>query len=179
MKSSFAPVLLCLALLPIRSTHAQPATSQAVPVADDVQVEVRAAKDKYLGGEPVILTVVLRNNMSKPVSFLTRPEGFEFQLRFTRAGTGRTLKAVATKKGDEDRKSGVIGERIVPAKGQSQYKIVLSRAFDMTRAGTYSIVGQKNLKLEALAPGGNLIGAATVAREVKVTVSDDDVAGVN
>ncbi len=169
VKINFAPVFLCLLL--IHAANAQP----KAPVADEVQIEVRATKQKFAGGEPVVLTIVLRNNTPKPITFLMRPADFEFKVRFIRAGSGRNLKGVLTKRGDEERKGGAMGQLLVPANAERETRVVLSRAFDMTRAGTYSIVGNKNLKLDFVAPGGTLIGAAKVAREIKVVVSEEDV----
>lgn len=177
MKQRIAIALLLLASASpaFAATNAPPAP-EAVPVVEEVQVEMRASKDKYLGGEPVVLTVVLRNNTSKAVSFLMLSPKAEFAVR--NAGTSKRGKgrlAGLTGKGNDQSKYGGIGERIVGAHGQDEYKIVLSRLFDMTRAGTYTISGSKTLKLENPAPGGSLIGATKVARDVKVVVLEENV----
>jgi len=177
MKQRIAIALLLLASAPcaFAATSAPPAP-EAVPVVEEVQVEMRASKDKYLGGEPIILTVVLRNNTSKAVSFLMLSPKAELAVRnnaSSKRGKGRL--AGFTGKGNDQNRYGGIGERIVGAHGQDEYKIVLSRLFDMTRAGTYTISGSKSLKLENPAPGGSLIGATKVARDVKVVVLDGDV----
>jgi len=178
MKQRIAIALLLLALAPpaFAATNAPPPAPEAVPVVEEVQVEMRASKDKYLGGEPIILTVVLRNNTSKAVSFLLLSPKAEFAVwnnGSAKSGKGRPVGF--TGKGRDQNKYGGIGERIVGAHGQDEYKIVLSRLFDMTRAGTYTISGSKNLKRENPAPGGSLIGATKVARDVKVVVLDGDV----
>jgi len=178
MKQRLANIaLLLLASTPcaFAATNAPPAP-EAVPVVEEVQVEMRASKDRYLGGEPILLTVVLRNNTSKTVSFLMLSPKAEFAVRLngtSKRGKGRL--AGFTGKGNDQNRYGGIGERIVSAHGQDEYKIVLSRLFDMTRAGTYTISGSKSLKLENPAPGGNLIGPTKVARDVKVVVLDGDV----
>ncbi len=164
----FAPVLLCLALLPVCPINAQP----KVP-ADEVQIEVSAPKDRYLGGEPVVVSVVLRNNSSKPVSFLMLGPKFEFAVRnnTTKKGKGKLVGLIG--KGRDDSNGERVAEVIVGAHDSKTYKIALSRLFDMSRAGTYTVSGKKNLKLENPAPGGNLIGATKVARDLKLVVDGD------
>jgi len=178
MKQRIAIALLLLASAPcaFAATSAPPAP-EAVPVVEEVQVEMRASKDRYLGGEPVVLTIVLRNNTSKAVSFLLLSPKAEFAVwnnGSAKSGKGRPVGF--TGKGRDQNKYGGIGERIVGAHGQDEYKIVLSRLFDVTRAGTYTISGSKSLKLENPAPGGSLIGTTKVARDVKVVVLEDSVA---
>lgn len=174
MKSHFAPALLCLALFSF-CADAAPKTSDAPVAADPVQVEVRTPKPQYLGGEPVIVTVTLRNNTPNPVWFLVRPADFEFALKNDRNRKGRGIKVVATARGRDENESGIVGEQIVAPNSSLVYKVVLSRLFDMSRVGTYTISGHKNLKLENPAPGGSLIGAPKVARDVKIVVLEADV----
>lgn len=175
MRRVFNPkMFLFAALFWVSAATAQPAPATA-PVADDIQIEVRASKTEFAGGEPVVLTVILRNNTAKPVSFLMRPPGFEFEVRNNRTGRGRGLKVRATAQGRDENSDGAISERVVAAKGQSQYRVVLSRLFDLSRSGIYTVAGKKSLKLAAFTAGGNLIGETEVARIVKIEVLDDDV----
>lgn len=179
VKISFAPALLCLALLPINSfavTSAQPKIPETAPVVEEVQVEVRPSKDRYLGGEPVVLSVALRNNSSKPVSFLMLGPKYEFAVRNnfgSKRGKGRLVGLSA--KGRDDSTGEKVAEHVVAPGDSWQYKIVLSRLFDMSRAGTYTVSGHKNLKLDNPAPGGNLIGVTKLARDVKIVVLDGDI----
>jgi hypothetical protein len=179
VKISFAPALLCLALASdvLAVPSAQPKTPEAAPIAPDpVQVEVRAPKDRYLGGEPVIISVVLRNNTNKPVSFLMLGPKYEFAVRNnlnSKRGKGRLVGLVA--KGRDDSTGEKVAEHVVEPSGEWKYEIVLSRLFDLSRAGTYTVSGHKNLKLENPAPGGSLVGANKLARDVKIVVLDGDV----
>ena len=172
VKISFAPVLLCLALLPIYSARAQPKAPETAP-AEPIQVEVRAPKDRYLGGEPVVLSVVLRNTTNKPISFLMLGPKFEFAVRnnVTKKGKGKLVGLSG--KGRDESTGEKVGEHIVAPDGEWKYEVVLSRLFDLSRAGTYTISGRKNLKIENPIPGGNLIGATKVARDLKLVIDGD------
>ncbi len=170
------PVLLCLALasnvLPVPG--AKPKTPETAPVVEEVQVEVRPSKDRYLGGEPVIVTVTLRNNSSKPVSFLMLGPKFEFAVRNNLNKKGKGRLVALTGKGHDESTGEKFGQYVVNPGDFWQYKIVLNRLFDMSRAGTYTISGHKNLRNETL-PVGNLLGTNKLARDVKVVVLDGDV----
>jgi len=179
VKPFLTPVLLCLALLPVQvlaAPNAKPKIPETAPAVEEVQVEVRPSKDRYLGGEPVVLSVALRNNSSKPVSFLMLGPKYEFAVRNnlgSKRGKGRLVGLVA--KGRDDSTGEKVAEHVVAPGDSWEYKIVLSRSFDMSRAGTYTVSGHKNLKLDNPAPGGNLIGVTKLARDVKVVVLDGDV----
>ena len=185
MKISFAPVLLCLAFA---STNARAATNTppappetapppiVAPVAE-VQLEVRAAKERYLGGEPVIVTVTLRNNTSHAVSFLMLGPKFEFAVRNNpeqTKGRGRLVRLIG--KGRDESTGEKVGEHLVVPRSSWSYPVVLSRLFDMSRAGTYTISSKKSVKLDPNAPGDDLVGPLKVARDFKLIVSEDDLA---
>lgn len=173
VKFSFAPVLLCLALLPICATNAQP---NAAP-ADEVQVEVSAPKDHYLGGEPVVLSVVLRNDSPLPVTFLMLGPKFEFAVRnnVSKKGKGKLVGLLG--KGRDDSIAERVGQQTVQPGKFLSYKVALSRLFDMSRSGTYTISGKKSVKLDPKASGGALAGPIKVARDLKLVI-DGDIADV-
>jgi len=121
VKSSFAPVLLCLLLLPFAGNAATTPTKtpEVAPApADPIQVEVRSPKDHYLGGEPVIVTVVLRNTTNKPVSFLMLGPKFEFAVRnnLTKRGKGKLVGLSG--KGRDDSTGDKVAEHIVAPDGE-------------------------------------------------------------
>lgn len=155
--------------------------SQAAPKietpADPIQVEVRPLKERVLGGEPVVVIVVLRNSSDKPIPFLMLGPHYEFVVRNNfnlKRGKGRLV--ALSGRGRDLSTVDKVAERIVRPNEEWQYRVVLSRLFDMSRAGTYTISGSKKLKIENPVPGGNLIGANKVARDIKITVAEDDLA---
>ena len=186
MKSILTPALLCLALAaPLASPSLAATIPQAKPAdvaltvalpADPIQVEMSAPKERYLGGEPVILTVVLRNNTLKPVSFLMLGPKYELVVRYNSGRKrGKGKQVLLFTKGKEDSTGEEIAEHIVGPSESWQYKIVLNRLFDMSRAGTYTVLGHKDLKMENPTPGGSLVGARKPSGDLKLTVSEDDV----
>lgn len=55
-----------------------------------------------------------------------------------------------------------------------EYQVVISRLFDMTRAGNYTITCFKYLKNENREPGADLVGPKIVFKDIKIAVSEQD-----
>lgn len=64
-------------------------------------LEVRASKEKYLGGEPVVLTVSLINKSAKTASFLMLGPRLEFAMKREGKIAGLTYKGKDESKGDK------------------------------------------------------------------------------
>lgn len=148
----------------------KPATSPVLETARLESLEVRASKPVYRGGEPVTLQISLLNQAAKPASFLMLGPGFEFIVR------RENRKVVLTYQGKEESRGDKVAYRAVPVGGKFEYSVLLSRVFDLSRAGNYVVECTKNLKNDNRDPGADLIGPRVVFRSVKFSVVEPDVA---
>lgn len=131
-------------------------------------LEVRASKARYEGGEPVLLTVFLLNKAAKPAAFLMLGPKVEFVVK--REGK----RVVLTYKGKTDSEGDKISYRSVPVGDKFEYPIVLSRLFDLSRAGNYTVSCTKYLKNDNREPGADLVGPRIVSQNVKFSVAEAD-----
>lgn len=140
------------------------------PVATRLEtLDVRASKEKYAGGEAVWLDVSLLNKAAKPAEFLMLGPKLEFKIK-------REGKIVGlTRKGQEDSQGDKVGYRSVAVGGKFGYRVLLSRVFDLSRAGNYVVSCSKYLKNENRDSGAELVGPRIVAPDVKFAVSDADI----
>ncbi len=141
---------------------ASPATSRLE------SLEARLSKAEFAGGEPVYLDVTILNRAAKPAAFLMLGPKLEFKLK----RDGKLV--VLTYQGKDQSKGDKISYRVVPAGEKFAYRVMLSRLFDLSRAGIYTLTCTKYLRNEARDPGADLVGPLLSAQTVKFTVSDAD-----
>lgn len=144
---------------------------QAAPAANRLEsLDVRASKTDYAGGEPVFLSVTLLNKAVKPAAFLMLGPKLEFVVKRENKLVGLTYKAKDESKGDK------VAYRSVPVGEKFEYSVVLSRLFDLSRAGNYTVSCSKYLKNDPREPGTDLVGPRIVAQSIKFSVSEADIA---
>ncbi len=131
-------------------------------------LEVRAAKAEYGGGEPIYLDIVLINQSAQPAQFLLLGPKLEFVVK------RENKKAVLTYVGKDSSKGDKVSYRSVPVGGRFAYRVLLSRQFDLSRAGNYTVFCTKRLKNDNRDPGAELVGPQVIAQVVKFSVAETD-----
>lgn len=131
-------------------------------------LEARLSKATFAGGEPVYLDITLLNRAAKPAAFLMLGPKLEFKIK----RDGKLV--VLTYRGKDESKGDKISYRVVPVGEKFAYRMMLSRWFDLSRAGIYTLTCTKYLRNEARDPGADLVGPLLSAQTVKFTVSDAD-----
>lgn len=153
---------------PLARRAARPKTAPQVAAPRLETLEARVSKADFAGGEPVYLDVTLINRSTKPAAFLMLGPKLEFKLKRDGKNVGLTYRAKDESKGDK------ISYRMVPVGEKFAYRVMLSRVFDLSRAGIYTLACSKYLSNEARDPGADLVGPVIVAQGVKFSVSDAD-----
>ncbi len=132
-------------------------------------LDVRASQITYRGGEPVFLRVSLLNKSATKADFLMLGPNVEFKIK-------REGKIVGlTRKGKEDSQGDKVSYRSVAIGEKFDYAVVLSRVFDLSRAGNYVVSCTKFLKNENHDPGADLVGPRIVSQNVKFSVLETDI----
>lgn len=151
---------------------ATPKTRRKKPAAPVIQrlesLEARLSKATFAGGEPVYLDITLLNRAAKPAAFLMLGPKLEFKLK-------RDGKAVVlTYRGKDESQGDKISYRVVPVGEKFAYRVMLSRNFDLSRAGIYTLSCTKYLRNENRDPGADLVGPILSAQTVKFTIAEAD-----
>lgn len=163
-------VLFCFLLLSSLANAADEKAPQNNASAAKVDfLQARVGKANFAGGEPVILTITLLNKSAKTASFLMLGPKIEFEIR--REGK----KVIASYKGKDESKGDKVAYRSVATGEKWEYKVVISRLFDLSRAGNYEIVCKKHVKNENREPGNDLVGPLIVSQKLTFAVSEVDV----
>lgn len=154
------PALLCCAVaLLVSGANAQDAAPKArrkkpvAPVTARLEsLEARVSKAEFQGGEPVYLDIMLLNRAAKPAAFLMLGPKLEFKIK----RDGKLV--VLTYQGKDESQGDKISYRVVPVGEKFAYRVMLSRAFDLSRAGIYTLTCTKYLRQETRDPGVDLVG---------------------
>lgn len=164
-----APVSGHIARAQTAAPEGTEAATRAAPLNPRLEIlEVRVSKPFFGGGEPVWLDITLVNRSTKPAAFLMLGPKLEFKIKRDGKQVGLTYKAKDESKGDK------ISTRSVPVGGRFAYRVTLSRLFDLSRAGTYTLSSTKYLRNENLEPGADLVGPQILGQVVKFTVAETD-----
>ena len=147
-------LLGCALFLMPRITLASspPATDQSLSVIQQatpaiLPLVVTTEGRTYLSGEPIHLSIRLTNNSKQTCCFVDEGRAFDWNLEVYWLGKDGLQKPAAIHKtyvGEEELRESNVTEyrrfvRLLPGDKQSFGPEVLSRLFDMTRSGVYTI----------------------------------------
>ena len=114
---------------------AEPQVTTPPAVAQGVTLHVEGPKKSYLGGEPVLLNVTLSNSNPKQILVVVGTPRYEFQLQDDE-GKGVSL----TKFGLRLERANSLSYQPVQAGSKLAYTVNLTRLFDLSCSGKYTLV---------------------------------------